>query len=73
MQKIAIGIGLTGLLLLAANTSAQAVPVVPLAQTVIVSPSDLTEVQWRGCWRDRWGRLRCPRCWRNRWGRLICR
>lgn len=72
MQKITIGIGLAGLLLVAANTSAQAMPVIPLSKATVSGPSDLTDVQWRRCWRDRWGRMHCRHCWRDRWGRLRC-
>jgi hypothetical protein len=41
MRKIAIGIGLAGLLLVAANTSAQAMPVLPLSKATVGGPSDL--------------------------------
>jgi hypothetical protein len=73
MQKIAIGIGLAGLLLVALpDTSAQAMLVAPPSKALIGGPSNLIEASWRQCRRDRWGELRCRRCWRNRWGQIRC-
>lgn len=73
MRKIVIGFGLAGLLLVAANTGAQALPVAPLSQATIAAMSGVSPASWRHCWRDRWGRVHCRRCWRDRWGRVRCR
>jgi hypothetical protein len=32
----------------------------------------VSDVSWRRCWRDRWGRRRCVTCRRDRWGRVRC-
>lgn len=53
--------------------TAQAAPAAPLPSGVMSGLGDLTDVAWRRCWRDRWGRLQCRRCWRDRWGRVHCR
>ena len=64
----------TALFLAAASTTAQAGPIVPFSKSVIGDlNSNLTDVGWRRCWRDRWGRMRCTWCWRNQWGRVVCR
>jgi len=73
MPKTAIAIGLAALLLAAAGSGAQAVPVAPFSKAMISGLSDVTQASWRQCWRDRWGRLHCRRCWRDRWGRVRCR
>ena len=57
-------------LLVAASTTAQAGPIVPLPKSVISGLSDVTQAAWNQCWRDRWGRRHCRRCWRDRWGRV---
>ncbi len=74
MSKTAIAIGLAGLLLAAASATTQAATFVPLPKSMIVEGlnSDLTQVRWRRCWLDRWGRRRCQWCWRDRWGRVRC-
>ena len=73
MQKMAIAVGLAGLLLTAGYATASAAIVPPPAKTVIESlNSSLVDVRWRRCWRDRWGRTRCQWCWRDRWGRVRC-
>jgi hypothetical protein len=74
MLKTVIAIGLAGLLVAAASTTAQAAPFMPLPQSMIEGlNSDLTQVvSWRHCWRDRWGRRHCRRCWRDRRGRVRC-
>jgi hypothetical protein len=61
-------------LLLAASLTTQAGTITPPSKGVIVQGlnSDLTDVRWRRCWRDRWGRMRCTWCWRDRWGRVRC-
>ena len=73
MQKAIIALGLAGLLLAAGFSTASAATTVPPAKSVITSlNSDLTDVRWRRCWIDRWGRRRCQWCWRDRWGRVRC-
>ncbi len=73
MSKIALAIGLAGLLLAAASTTGSAMPIVPLSKSVISGHSSgLDLVRWRNCWRDRWGNRRCNWCWRDRWGRVRC-
>ncbi len=73
MPKIALAIGLAGLLLATASTTGSTMPIVPLWKSAINGPSsDLDLVRWRNCWRDRWGRQRCNWCWRDRWGRVRC-
>jgi hypothetical protein len=51
-------------LLLAASLPTQARTITPPSKGVIVQGlnSDLTDVRWRRCWRDRWGRMRCTWC-----------
>ena len=57
MSKIALAIGLAGLLLATASTKGSAMPIVPLSKSAISGPSsDLDLVRWRNCWRDRWGK-----------------
>ena len=59
MSKIALAIGLAGLLLATASTTGSAMPIVPLSKSAISGPSsDLDLVRWRNCWRDRWGNRR---------------
>ena len=74
MRKVLVTIGLGGLLLAGAFTPASAAPIVPLSKSAISKLGDaVTDVGWRRCWRDRWGRRHCRWCWRDRWGRVICR
>jgi hypothetical protein len=73
MQKTAIALGLAGILLAGASSTASAAFAPPPAKAVISGlNSDLTDAGWRRCWRDRWGRRRCQWCWRDRWGRVRC-
>jgi hypothetical protein len=74
MPKTVIAAGLAGLLLAAASATAQAGPFMPPPKSVIVQElnSDITQVGWRRCWFDRWGRRRCQWCWRDRRGRVRC-
>jgi hypothetical protein len=74
MSKIALAIGLAGLLLATASTTgSSAMTIVPLSKSAISGPSsDLDLVRWRQCGRDRWGNRRCHWCWRDRWGRVRC-
>lgn len=73
MKKIAIAVGLFGLIVAASPPSASAAPMTPLSKSAISGPSDVSDAGWRRCWRDRWGRMHCRWCWRDRWGRVICR
>jgi hypothetical protein len=73
MQKAVIALGLAGLLLTAGSSTAPAAFTTAPAKSVITSlNSNLTDVRWRRCWFDRWGRRRCQWCWRDRWGRVRC-
>ena len=48
MSKIALAIGLAGLLLATASTTGSAMPIVPLSKSAISGPSsDLDLVRWR--------------------------
>ena len=61
-------------LVLAAVGGAQAAPIAPLpAGSITAALNNLTDVSWRSCWRDRWGRMHCRRCWRDSRGRVHCR
>ncbi len=74
MQRILVAIGLAGLLLAGALNPASAAPIVPLSKSVISKLGEnITDVRWRQCRRDRWGRMHCRWCWRDRWGRVSCR
>jgi hypothetical protein len=75
MPKTLIAVGLAGLLVAAASATTQAAPFFQLPKSMIVAGlnSDIDQVAWRRCWRDRWGRMQCRRCWRDRWGRVRCR
>jgi hypothetical protein len=73
MLRTALAMLVAGLVLVAVNGSAQAAPIPPLAAGITANVSDVTDVSWRRCWRDRWGRRHCRTCWRDRWGRVRCR
>jgi hypothetical protein len=73
MLRTALAMLVAGLVLVAVNGSAQAAPIPPLAAGITANVSDVTDVSWRRCWRDRWGRRHCRTCWRDRWGRVLCR
>lgn len=72
MLRTVFAIAVAGLIFAAVFGTAQAAPVAPLPAGVTADLSYLTDVQWRRCWRDRWGRLHCRRCWRDGWGRVRC-
>jgi hypothetical protein len=72
MLRTVFAIAVAGLIFVAMSGTAQAVPAAPLPAGVTADFSNLTDVQWRRCWRDRWGRLHCRRCWRDGWGRVRC-
>jgi len=73
MLRTALAMLVAGLVLVAVNGSAQAAPIPPLAAGITANVSDVTDVSWRRCWRDRWGRRHCRTCWRDRRGRVRCR
>lgn len=73
MLKATIAAALGAFAIAAMSSSASAAPIVPLSKSVISGPSVITDIRWRRCWRDRWGRMHCQWCWRDRWGRVICR
>jgi hypothetical protein len=72
MLRTAFAITVAGLIIVAVSQTAEAAPMAPLGTGVTANISDVTQVAWRRCWRDRWGRVRCHRCWRDRWGRVRC-
>jgi hypothetical protein len=61
MLRTALAVSVAALVLAAVNGSAQAAPIPPLAAGITANVSDVRDVSWRRCWRDRWGRVRC-RC-----------
>ena len=73
MLRMVFAMAFAGLVLTAVSGAAQAAPIAPLAAGVTAELGDVTQVSWRRCWRDRWGRLHCRSCWRDRWGRVRCR
>jgi hypothetical protein len=72
MIRTAFAMAVVALIFAAVFGTAQAAPVAPLPAGVTAGLNNLTGVQWRRCWRDRWGRLHCRRCWRDGWGRVRC-
>jgi hypothetical protein len=73
MLRTAFAVAVAGLIFVAVSGTSQAAPIVPPPAGLTAHLNDVTEVSWRRCWRDRWGRMRCRRCWRDRWGRVRCR
>jgi len=72
MLRTIFAIGVVGFLFVAASGSTYATPIAPIAPSYTLDFSILSDVSWRRCWRDRWGRLHCRRCWRDGWGRVRC-
>lgn len=72
MRKAWIALAVAGAGLTVASVHATAAPLTPLSKSAICGPSEVSNIRWRRCWRDRWGRTRCQWCWRDRWGRVIC-
>ena len=72
MMRARFAIAVAGLMLVAVPGNSRAAPITPLPAGCVAGLGHVTQVQWRNCWRDRWGRLRCNRCWRDRWGRVRC-
>ena len=52
-MRTTFAIAVAGFVVMAVSGSAQAVPIVPLAVGVTANLSDVTQVSWRRCWRDR--------------------
>jgi hypothetical protein len=76
MLRTVFAIGIAGLIFAGESGTTQAAPILPLPAAATADLNNLTDVQWRRCWRDRWGRLHCRggrHCWRDRWGRRHCR
>ena len=59
MFRMVFAMAFAGLVLAAVSGAAQAAPIAPLAVGVTAELGDVTQVSWRRCWRDRWGRVRC--------------
>ena len=72
MFRSVVAIVFVSSLFMAISGPAQAAPVAPLSQGYISDLGVLSDVSWRRCWRDRWGRMHCRRCWRDGWGRVRC-
>jgi len=72
MLRTVFTIAVTVVILSAAPGTTQAAPAAPIPAAVTDGLGNLTDVAWRRCWRDRWGRLHCRRCWRDSWGRVRC-
>ena len=72
MFRSVLPVMFASLLLMAISGGAQAAPIVPLSNGYIADFGVLSDVSWRRCWRDRWGRMHCRRCWRDRWGHVRC-
>lgn len=72
MLRTVFAVAVAGLIFAAVSGTAQAAPIAPLPPGYTVDFGILSDVAWRRCWRDRWGRLHCRRCWRDSWGRVRC-
>jgi len=72
MLRTLFAVSITGLVFAAVSAPAHATPIGPLPPGYNVDLGILSDVAWRRCWRDRWGRLHCRRCWRDSWGRVRC-
>ena len=72
MSRTVLAIAFAGLIFAATLGTAHAAPIAPVLPSYSVDLGILSDVAWRRCWRDRWGRLHCRRCWRNAWGRVRC-
>jgi len=64
MSRTLLAAAVAGLLFSALSGTAHAVPIAPLPPGYTTDLGILSDVAWRRCWRDRWGRLHCRRCWR---------
>ena len=73
MSRTVFWIAVAGFIVAAVPSTVQSAPLAPLPSGIAAHfAEDLTDVSWRRCWRDRWGRLHCRRCWRGAWGRVRC-
>ena len=72
MLRTVFAIAVAGLIFTAVSGTAQAAQLRRCPRVTRSTFEILSDVQWRRCWRDRWGRLHCRRCWRDRWGRFRC-
>jgi hypothetical protein len=72
MLRTIFGIAVAGFFVAMVPGLAQAAPAAPLPAGIVADMSIMSDVAWRRCWRDRWGRLHCRRCWRDSWGRVRC-
>jgi hypothetical protein len=59
MLRTTLAIAFAGLIFMAVSGTAQATPITPLPANALTDVNILTDVAWRRCWRDRWGRLHC--------------
>jgi len=73
MLRTIFAMTFAGLVIAAIPGTAQAAPIAPITTGIAAEVSDVLDVAWRRCWRDRWGRVHCRTCWRDRWGRVRCR
>jgi hypothetical protein len=73
MSRSVFALAVAGLVFALASGTAHATPISPLPEAITADFNVLTDVQWRRCWRDRWGHRHCRRCWRDSWGRVRCR
>ena len=55
MLRTVFAIAVAGLIFAAVSGPAQAAPIAPLPPGYTVDLGLLSDVQWRRCWRDRWG------------------
>ena len=72
MLRTLFAAAFAGLVFAAVSGAAHAAPIAPLPPGYTAGLGILSDVAWRRCWRDRWGRLHCRRCWRDSWGRVRC-
>jgi len=72
-MRILLAVAVAGFVFTAISGIARAAPIAPLPPSYTVEFGILSDVSWRRCWRDRWGRRFCQRCWRDSWGRVRCR
>ena len=54
-MRIVLAIVFAGLIVAAVPGTAQSAPIPPIPAGTTVQLTDLTDVAWRRCWRDRWG------------------
>jgi hypothetical protein len=54
MLRTVFAIGIAGLIFAGESGTTQAAPILPLPAAATADLNNLTDVQWRRCWRDRW-------------------